>query len=101
MTPIWRRRLAVMPFVVLFLGTFIGGQFNRVDARGGVIDDTTNLPIPDVAVSFGSRVTATDAGGRYAIDNLPRRSKIDTLHPYYGKHTIPPPQTQPPLPPPT
>jgi hypothetical protein len=94
MTPIWRRRLAVLPFVVLFLGTFIGGQFNRVDARGRIIDDTSGLPIPDVAVSFGSRVTATDADGRYEIDNVPRGSKIDTSHRYYGKHSVPPEQTE-------
>ena len=94
MTPIWRRRLAVLPFVVLFLGTFIGGQFNRVDARGRIIDDTTNLPIPGVHVSFGSRVTATDADGRYEVDNVPRGAKIDTTHQYYGKHTVPPEQTE-------
>ena len=94
MTPIWRRRLAVLPFVVLFLGTFIGGQVNRVDARGRIIDDTTNLPIPGVQVSFGSRVTATDADGRYEIDNVPRGARIDTTHQYYGKHTVPPEQTE-------
>ncbi|OLC53317.1 MAG: hypothetical protein AUH85_14435 [Chloroflexi bacterium 13_1_40CM_4_68_4] len=49
---------------------------------------------PTCPVSFGSRVTATDADGRYAIDNVPRSSKIDTMHRYYGKHTIPPDQTE-------
>jgi hypothetical protein len=90
----WRRRLAVLPFVVLFLGTFFGGQFNRLDARGRIIDDTTNLPIADVTVSFGSRVTATDADGRYTIENVPRGAKIDTQHRYYGKHTVSPEQTE-------
>jgi len=99
MDPRWRRRLAVLPFVVLFLGAFVGGQFNRVDARGRIIDDTTNLPIPDVAVSFGSRVTATDTDGRYALDNVPRGAKIDTSHRYYGKHTVPPEQTELRIPP--
>jgi hypothetical protein len=94
MTPIWRRRLAVLPFVVLFLGTFIGGQFNRVDARGRIIDDTTDLPIPDVSVSFGTRTTATDADGRYTMENVPRGAKIDTSHRFYGKHTVPPEQTE-------
>lgn len=94
MTPMWRRRLAVLPFVVLFLGTVVGGQFNRVDARGQIIDDTTGLPIPDVTVSFGSRVTATGADGRYTIESVPRGAKIDTSHQYYGKHTVPPEQTE-------
>src|SRR5437667_12784771 len=94
MGPIWRRRLAVLPFIVLFLGTFIGWQFNRSDARGRIIDDTTGQGIPDVTVSFGSRVTATDADGRYTIENIPRGTKLDTSHRYYGKHTVSPEQTE-------
>jgi hypothetical protein len=47
-----------------------------------------------VSVRFGSRQTVTDADGRYAIDNVPRGAKIDTTHRYYGKHTVPPEQTE-------
>jgi hypothetical protein len=87
-SPQWHRRALVAPFAVLLLGTVIGGQVNRVDAHGRIVDDTTNLAVPDVTVTFGSRATVTDADGRYAMDNLPLASKLDTQHRYYGRHPV-------------
>jgi len=87
-SPQWHRRALVAPFAVLLLGTVVGGQLNRVDAHGRIVDDTTNLPVPDVTVTFGSRATVTDADGRYLIDNLPLGSKLDTQHRYYGRHPV-------------
>jgi hypothetical protein len=89
-----RKHAVYLPLLVLFLGTLIGGQLNRVDARGRIIDDTTDLPIPDVTVSLGSRATVTDADGRYQLDNLPRGSRLDTNHRYYGRHPVSPEQTE-------
>ncbi len=92
--PHWHRRALVVPFAVLVLVTFIGGQLNRVDARGQIIDDTTGSPIPGVDVTFGGRATVTDADGRYAMDNLPRGARLDTQQRYYGRHSVPAEQTE-------
>src|SRR5439155_26683100 len=59
-----------------------------VAARGRIVDDTTGLGIPDVAVTYGSRSTATDADGRYAMDNLPRGATLATTHKYYGRNGV-------------
>lgn len=92
--PHWHRRALAAPFAILLFATLIGGQLNRVDAHGQIIDDTTGLPIPDVAVTFGSRVTATDADGRYRLDNLPRGARLDTQQRYYGRRPVPAEQTE-------
>lgn len=90
----WHRRAVYLPFAVLLIGTLVGGQLNRVDAHGRIVDDTTGLPVPGVTVTFGSRATVTDADGRYAIDNLPRGAKLDTQHRYYGRHPVAADQTE-------
>ncbi|HZP95115.1 MAG TPA: carboxypeptidase regulatory-like domain-containing protein [Candidatus Limnocylindria bacterium] len=86
--PHWHRRALVVPFAILLLGTLIGGQLNRVDARGRIVDDTTGSPVPGVTVSYGSRSTVTDDDGRYALDNLPRGARLDTQQKYYGRHPV-------------
>ena len=90
----WHRRALAVPFALLFLGTFVGGQLNRVDAHGRVVDDTNSSPVPDVTVSFGSRATVTGADGRYELDNLPRGARLDTQQRYYGRHAVPAEQTE-------
>ena len=90
----WHRRALIAPFVLFGLLTLIGGQLNRVDARGRIIDDTSGSPIPDVIVSFGSRSTLTDANGDYALDNLPRGARLDTQNRYYGRHAVSPEQSE-------
>jgi hypothetical protein len=87
-SPLWHRRALAAPFAILFLGTLVGGQLNRVDARGRIIDDTSGQPVADVTVSFGSRATVTDASGHYEMDNLPRGTKLDTQQRYYGRHPV-------------
>ena len=93
-TPHAHRRALVIPFLVLIIGTLVGGQLNRIDARGRIIDDTTGLPVPDVTVSYGVRAVVTGADGTYEIDNLPRGARLDAQHRYYGRHPIPAEQTE-------
>jgi hypothetical protein len=89
MTPTrWHRYALIAPFALFFLILLIGGLLNRVDAHGRVVDDTTNTGIPDVAVTYGSRSTATDADGRYVMDNLPRGATLATSHKYYGRNGV-------------
>ena len=93
-TPHAHRRALVIPFLVLIIGTLVGGQLNRIDARGRIIDDTTGSPVPDVTVSYGARAVVTGADGTYEIDNLPRGARLDAQHRYYGRHAIPAEQTE-------
>ena len=89
MAPVkWHRRALALPFLILLLGTVVGGQLNRVDARGRIIDETNDQPVPDVTVSFGARAVVTDRDGRYEIDNLPRGARLDTQQRYYGRHPV-------------
>ena len=87
--PRWHRYALIAPFAAFFLILVIGGLVNRVDARGQFIDDTTGLGVADATVTFGSRSTATDADGRYAMDNLPRGSSLLIQHRYYGRNSVP------------
>ena len=89
----WHRRALVVPFLVLLVGTFIGGQLNRIDAHARIIDDTNESPVPDVTVSYGSRVVVTDQNGEFELDNLPRGARLDTQQKYYGRHALPAEQT--------
>ena len=93
-SPQWHRRALVVPFAVLLVGTFVGGQLNRVDAKGHIIDDTNGSPVPDVTVSFGSRAVVTGADGSYELDNLPRGARLDTQHRYYGRNAVTAEQTE-------
>jgi hypothetical protein len=86
--PRWHRDALIAPFALFFLVMLIGGQVNRVDAHGRIIDDTTNEPIAGVGVTFGSRSTATDADGRYVMDNLPRGATLKTTHKFYGPNGV-------------
>jgi len=86
--PRWHRYALVAPFVLFLLILLIGGLVNRVDAHGRIIDDTTDEPIAGVAVTYGSRSTATDADGRYVLDNLPRGATLATTHKYYGRNGV-------------
>lgn len=76
MFPLRHRDLVYLPFVIFFLGTVVSGQFNRVDARGVVVDASTGEPVKDVSVIFGNRRTTSDDQGRYELLNLPRGAKV-------------------------
>src|SRR5438309_5568235 len=78
------RYVLAMPFVLLFLVTFIGGQINRIDAQGVVIDSSTSLPVPGVSITYGAnRGAVSDAEGRYFIPNLPLDAHFRTSVPGY------------------
>jgi len=73
-----------LPFVVLFGVTLIGGQLNTVDARGVVIDSSTQQPVAGVSITYGAnRGTVSDDQGRYLIPNLPRDAHLKTSKPGY------------------
>ena len=86
--PRWHRYALLSPFALILLVMLLGGVVNRVDAHGRIIDDTTNGPIPDVAVVYGSRSTQTGADGTYVIENLPRGARLTTTHKYYGRNDV-------------
>jgi len=75
------RYLVIVPFVLMLLVTLVGGQVNRVDADGVVIDTSTGLPVPSVSVTYGKsfpRGSVTDEQGHYFIPNLPRDATLTT-----------------------
>lgn len=86
--PRWHRYALLAPFALILLGLLLGGVVNRVDAHGRIVDDTSNGPIPDMTVTYGSRATVTDGDGRYVMDNLPRGATLVLSHKYYGRNSI-------------
>src|SRR5438128_304662 len=75
------RYLVIVPFVLMLLVTLVGGQVNRVDADGVVIDTSNGLPVPGVSVTYGKsfpRGSVTDEQGHYFIPNLPRDATLTT-----------------------
>jgi hypothetical protein len=79
------RYLIFLPFAVFFFGTWLGGYFlNTVDARGVVIDDTTNGPVGPIVVNYGQRAFSTGDDSRYELFNLPRGAQLKAQKPGYG-----------------
>jgi hypothetical protein len=70
------RNASVLPILVLFLATVLGGWLNTVDLRGRVVDDFTDTGIINAALTHGSRVVGSDANGNFEFPNLPRQSKM-------------------------
>ena len=70
------RYAAVLPILVLFLATVLGGWANTVDLRGRVIDDFTDKGIINASLTHGQRVVGTDVNGNFEFLNLPRQSKM-------------------------
>jgi len=87
--PRWHRYALLAPFALILLILLLGGVVNRVDAHGRVVDDTTNEPVADVTVTYGSRATVTGADGRYVMENLPRGATLATTHHFYGRNGVP------------
>jgi hypothetical protein len=84
------RYLVFLPFAVFFFGTWIGGYFlNTVNARGVVIDDTTNGPVGPVVVSYGQRAFSTGDDSRYELFNLPRGAVVKSQKSGYGPGSAP------------
>lgn len=70
------RTAIALPFVLLALVTLVGGQVNRVDGRGQVVDDTTDQPVSNVVITYGSRSVVADENGFYLMPNLPRGARL-------------------------
>ena len=66
----------MLPILVLFLATVLGGWVNTVDLRGRVVDDFTDKGIINASLTHGSRVVGSDANGNFEFPNLPRQSKM-------------------------
>lgn len=65
--------------------TFVGGLFNSVDARGRVVDDTDNTPVPGIAVFYGSRVAIAGPDGSYEMTALPRDARLTAQKAGYSR----------------
>jgi len=79
----------VLPIVVLFVATVIGGWLNTIDLRGRVVDDFTDKGIINASVTHGSRVVGTDVNGSFEFPNLPRQSKMRVDANAYLRTSVP------------
>lgn len=85
-----RHRYAVaLPFALLLLTTLVGGQLNSVDARGVVVDDTTDLPVAGVPVSYGVRTVVSGPDGSYHMPALPRGARLSAQKSGYSRSSAP------------
>jgi len=88
--PLLRHRyLVYLPFVLLFVGTVIGGWVNTVDARGHVRDDFSGDGVPDAKLTLGNRSATTDASGAFEFPNLPKTSRLTVDAGGYFRTTVP------------
>jgi hypothetical protein len=88
------RYASVLPILVLFLATVIGGWLNTVDLRGRVIDDFTDQGIINASLTHGLRVVGTDVNGNFEFLNLPRQSKMRVDANAYLRTSVPTTQDQ-------
>jgi hypothetical protein len=79
----------VLPILVLFVATVIGGWLNTIDLRGRVVDDFTDQGIINASVTHGSRVVGTDVNGSFEFPNLPRQSKMRVDANAYLRTSVP------------
>ena len=84
----------MLPLVILFLATVIGGWVNTVDLRGRVIDDFTDQGIINASVTHGQRVAGTDVNGSFELLNLPRQSRMRVDANAYLRTSVPTTQEQ-------
>src|SRR5919199_1060903 len=70
------RRGPVGPLISLLAilaTTLIAGNLVlTIDARGHILDDWNDVPIPGAQVIFGTRVVVADADGNFVMANVPR-----------------------------
>lgn len=69
--------------MVILVLTLVGGLANSMDARGRVVDDITDKPLPGTRLVHGPREVTTDQQGEYVFPNVPRTSKLQ-VHPPNG-----------------
>jgi hypothetical protein len=84
----------VLPLVILFLATVIGGWVNTVDLRGRVIDDFTDQGIINASLTHGQRVASTDVNGNFELLSLPRQSRMRVDANAYLRTSVPTTQDQ-------
>lgn len=78
-----------LPLALLIAVTLAGGWINSVDARGRIVDDTTDAPVPGIAVTYGSRSVLTGPDGSYVMTALPRGARLSAQRPGYGRASAP------------
>ena len=79
----------MLPILVLFIATVIGGWVNTIDLHGRVIDDFTDSGIINASVTHGSRVVGTDVNGSFDFLNLPRQSRMRVDANAYLRTSVP------------
>jgi len=79
----------VLPILVLFIATVIGGWVNTIDLHGRVLDDFTDNGIINASVTHGSRVVGTDVNGSFDFLNLPRQSRMRVDANAYLRTSVP------------
>ena len=84
----------MLPIVILFVATVLGGWLNTVDLRGRVIDDFTDQGIINASLSHGQRTVGTDASGAFEFLNLPRQSRMRVDANAYLRTSVPTTQEQ-------
>ncbi len=83
------RNAAVLPILVLFLATVLGGWVNTIDLRGRVVDDFTDQGIINASLTHGQRVVGTDVNGSFEFANLPRQSRLRVDANAYLRTSVP------------
>ena len=79
----------MLPILVLFIATVIGGWVNTIDLHGRVLDDFTDNGIINASVTHGSRVVGTDVNGSFDFLNLPRQSRMRVDANAYLRTSVP------------
>lgn len=79
----------MLPILVLFLATLLGGWVNTIDLRGRVVDDFTDQGIINASLTHGQRVVGTDVNGSFEFPNLPRQSKLRVDANAYLRTSVP------------
>ena len=79
----------MLPILILFVATVIGGWVNTIDLHGRVVDDFTDNGIINASVTHGSRVVGTDVNGSFDFLNLPRQSRMRVDANAYLRTSVP------------
>ena len=79
----------MLPILILFVATVIGGWVNTIDLHGRVVDDFTDSGIINASVTHGSRVVGTDVNGSFDFLNLPRQSRMRVDANAYLRTSVP------------
>jgi hypothetical protein len=88
------RNASVLPILVLFVATVLGGWVNTIDLHGRVVDDFTDQGLVNASVTHGSRSVGTDINGEFVFPNLPRQSKMLVDRNGYLRTSVPTTQEQ-------